>query len=112
MTVKQLVDTLQLTPVHVAEGGTMEVENVYCGDLLSDVIANCPPDSVWFTVQGHVNVVAVADLRDVACVVVVNGIEPDAVAAAKAAQQDVSLCKTTATAADLIMKLAGKVRAG
>lgn len=109
MTVKELIDYLGLDPVHVADDGSAEVTGVYCGDLLSDVLAHCPPDSVWFTVQGHINTLAVAELRDVACLVVVNGVSPDLEAVGKAHSQGVTLCGSPASGAELVMKLAGKL---
>ncbi len=112
MTVAELISELELDPIHVADNEEAQVAGVYCGDLLSDVLAHCPPEAVWFTVQGHLNTVAVADLRDAVCVVVVNGVSPDAQAVAKAQSQGVTLCGSQATGAELVMKLAGKIGAG
>ena len=109
MTVAEMIDSLELTPLHVEDDGKAPVSGVYCGDLLSDVLAQAQPDSVWFTVQGHTNVIAVAALRDLACVVVVNGIAPDPQAVAKARSQGVSLCGSACNAAELCMRLSGKL---
>jgi len=89
--------------------GECEVTGVYCGDLLSDVLAHLQPGALWCTVMGHVNIVAVADLRDAAAVVIVNGGEPDAQTIAKARNQGVNVCTSPATAAELVMQLAGKL---
>lgn len=45
----------------------------YASDLLSDVMANAPEDSVLVTIQAHKNTVAVASLAGVRAVVVCNG---------------------------------------
>jgi hypothetical protein len=108
MQLKQLIDDLALCPIHVANDAT-DVVAAYCGDLLSDVMAHVPTNSVWFTIQGHVNVIAVAQLRDVACVVLVNGVAPDPQTVAKAKSQGVNLCGSEATSAELCMKLAGRL---
>lgn len=109
MRVDELVRLLELDPLHLAGGGEQEVTAAYCGDLLSDVLAHCEPGSVWFTVQAHVNSVAVADLREVACLVVVNGVSPDPQMIAKAQAQGVSLCGSVRSSAELCMCLAGRL---
>lgn len=109
MNVAELIDALKLCPLHLETDGAAPVKGVYCGDLLSDVLASAQPDSVWFTVQAHTNIIAVAALRDLACVVVVNGIAPDPQTVAKARSQGVTLCGSQASAADLCLQLAGKL---
>jgi predicted transcriptional regulator len=49
----------------------------YCGDLLSDVMANAPIGCVWLTVQAHQNIVKVALLREMAAIVLTGGQAPD-----------------------------------
>ncbi len=110
MNLRDLVDTLELCPVCLADGAeSAAVSAAYCGDLLSDVLAHAPAQSVWFTIQSHVNIVAVAQLRDVACVVLVNGVAPHPETVAKARAQRVNVCASAATSADLCMRLAGKL---
>lgn len=109
MKVSEIIEELELCPIHVVEDEDTEVTSVYCGDLLSDVLAHVQPDSIWFTIQGHVNVVAVAQLRDVACVVLVNGVSPDPQTVAKAQTQGVNICGSERTSAELAMALAGKL---
>ncbi len=55
----------------------MEVEGGYASDLLSDVIARAESGNVWVTTQTHVNIVAVASLKELAAVVIVSGRKPD-----------------------------------
>lgn len=50
-----------------------EVTCGYCGDLLSWVMGRAPADSVWITVMSNLNVIAVASLADVACIVLAEG---------------------------------------
>ncbi len=52
------------------EAGRRQIEGGFVGDVLSHVMANALPGYVWVTVQTHENIVAVASLLDVACVVV------------------------------------------
>lgn len=109
MTVEQLVGVLGLDPINLADPASRPVTAAYCGDLLSDVMAHCQAGSVWFTVQAHVNTVAVAELRDVACIVLVNGVSPDPQTAARAKAQGVNVCGSEHSSAALCMLLAGKL---
>jgi hypothetical protein len=109
MRLKQVIEELGLCPLHLLNEDEAEVTEAYCGDLLSDVLAHTKPNTIWFTIQGHVNVVAVAQLRDIVCVVLVNGVAPDPQTMAKARTQGVNLCGSELTSAELCMKLAGKL---
>ena len=108
MKLKEIIELLKLCPVHLADEN-VEVAAVYCGDLLSDVLVHIQKDSLWLSIQGHTNVVAVAQLRDVACIVLVNGVAPDPQAVAKARSQGVNICGSEETSASLCMKLASKL---
>ena len=55
----------------------LEVTGGYVSDLLSDVIANCNEGYVWVTMQIHQNIVAVASMKDVSAIILVNNREPD-----------------------------------
>lgn len=108
MKLGELIAHLGLSPVELTNAD-VEVKSAYSGDLLSDVLAHAQPDSIWFTVQAHVNIVAVAQIRDIACVVLTNGVAPDPQTVAKAKSQGVNLCASECCAADLCMKLVGKL---
>jgi hypothetical protein len=49
-----------------------EIKAGYTSDLLSDVMANAPDDSVLVTIQAHKNTIAVATLAGVRAIVVCN----------------------------------------
>lgn len=77
MNVKELVDGFNL---HVAAGQhhlDRQIQGGYCGDLLSDVMANSPIGCIWLTVQTHQNIVPVAVLREMAAIILTGGQEPD-----------------------------------
>ncbi|MBT3377346.1 MAG: iron-sulfur binding hydrogenase [Lentisphaerae bacterium] len=106
MTLRDMIEELELCPLHLTDELDVEVSAPYCGDLLSDVLAHIPPQGMWLTIQGHVNIIAVAQLRDVACVVLVNGMAPDPQTIAKAKLQEINLCGSEKTSAELCMRLA------
>jgi hypothetical protein len=71
MRVDDLVSKLNLKVKSASKvGRAREVEGGFVGDVLSHVMANARPNYAWVTVQTHENVVAVATLLDVSCVIV------------------------------------------
>jgi len=49
---------------------TAEITAAYTSDLLSDVIAHAPPDSVWITIQAHLNCIAVATVAGIKAILI------------------------------------------
>jgi hypothetical protein len=76
MTVKELAEKLSLEPICVAEPDR-EVTGGYAGDLLSWVMGRAQSGDAWITIMSNNNVVAVAVLVDVACVVLTEGVTLD-----------------------------------
>ena len=54
-----------------------EVSGVYIGDLLSWVMGRANPNNVWVTIMSNVNVIAVASLADVSCILLSEGVTLD-----------------------------------
>lgn len=51
-----------------------EINGVYIGDLLSWVMGRAECDNAWITIMSNVNVIAVASLVDVSCVILAEGV--------------------------------------
>lgn len=83
MTVKKMADTLGLKTFCLADGDR-KVTGGYAGDLLSWVMGRANSGDAWVTIMSNVNIVAVATLADPACIVLSEGVEPDADALNKA----------------------------
>lgn len=75
MTVKEICERLGLTSLAGTGGLDREVKGVYVSDLLSWVMSHAKKGDVWVTVQSHANIVAVACLIDLACIIVAEGVE-------------------------------------
>ena len=73
MTVKELVNELNLTVLSGQQGLDREIDGCYVSDLLSDVMGNAEMNNVWVTLQTHKNVMAIASLKELACVILVKG---------------------------------------
>lgn len=62
----------------VLPDGDRPIHGAYCGDLLSWVMGRAKADNAWITIMTNINIVAVASLSDVACILLSEGVEPDA----------------------------------
>ena len=71
-----------------------EIEAGYCGDLMSDVIANANGDSIWVTVQAHKNSIAVALIKDIKAIIFTNNVEINQEVIEKAKEESISLLRT------------------
>lgn len=93
MTVRELVNQFDL---EVVAGPDLEkeIDGVYIGDLLSNVMARAEKKNLWLTVQGHQNVVAVALLVELSAVILVEDFEYEKNAIQRACQKGVNLLKT------------------
>lgn len=53
-----------------AQGAATQITAAHASDMLSDVMANAPEDSVLITIQNHINTVAVSVLAGVRAIAV------------------------------------------
>jgi hypothetical protein len=93
--------------VGAEEAGTREIGGGYVSDMLSDVMGNCQEGDLWVTMQKHANVVAVAQLHGLAGVVLVNGRQPEAEMAKRAAEEKIPIISTPLQAFDAVGILYG-----
>lgn len=101
MKVADLIETLKLNPFTGEIGVTREITGGYTSDLLSDVMGNVKDGDVWMTLQTHKNVIAIASLRDVAAVVLINGSEPDADMLEQAIEEEIPVLGTSLSCFDI-----------
>jgi len=76
MKVSELVEKLGLTVYSGQNGLDREINGGYVSDLLSDVMGNASEGMVWITLQVHQNVMAIASLKELGAVILVNNLEP------------------------------------
>lgn len=86
-----------------------EIKDCYIGDLLSWVMGRAPSDSVWLTVMGNINSIAVATLADVSCIVLVENAPLDDEAKNKAEIHGVNILSTDATAYEVAARLSNQL---
>ncbi len=68
-----VVEKLGLRDLGAAPPDARKVTGAYTSDLLSDVMGFARAGEVWLTVQSHLNLVAVAALKELSAVIVCGG---------------------------------------
>ncbi|MBC8419265.1 MAG: serine kinase [Desulfobacterales bacterium] len=105
MNLKEIVEKLQLSVRTGAGLLDKEVSRGYVSDLMSDVIANANEGALWVTLQIHQNIVAVAVMKSLGGIILVNGREPEEVTQQKAEAEGVPIMVTDMPAFELVGKL-------
>ncbi len=77
MTVKELSEKNGLTVFSLPSPGE-EVTGGYCGDLLSWVMGRIDSGCAWITIMSNINILAVASLSGAPCIILAEGVIPDA----------------------------------
>ena len=105
MKAKEIIEKLQLNALSGQKNLDVDVTGGYTSDLLSDVIANSKEGHLWITLQTHQNTIAVAKLKDLAGIILVNNSEPDEVTLKKAEEENVLILSTS----DMAFEVSGKL---
>ena len=77
MILTALATQLNISKRNTVDDTAIDITMGYSGDLLSDVLAHAESGSLWVTIQKHKNILAVATAKDLAAIVIVNGVEPE-----------------------------------
>ncbi len=94
MKVSDMVKKYNLKVYAGHKGLENEISGGYVSDLLSDVMGNASESEVWITLQTHQNVMAIASLKDLAAVILVKDLEPDADTLAHSEEEGIPLLGT------------------
>jgi hypothetical protein len=109
VTVAEAAERIQGTVVAgAADASAKDVCGGYASDLLSDTMGNSRKGDLWVTMQKHVNIVAVAQLKSLAGIVLVNGRRPEEDAVAKAEAEHIPIISTELPAFDVVGILYGQ----
>ena len=108
MTVRELCENAGFETICMPDGDR-EVSGCYIGDLLSWVMGRAQEDNAWVTIMSNINVIAVASLSDVACVILAEGVTLDDELKATAEQKGINVLKTELPAFEAAQLLSGKV---
>lgn len=94
MTVKELAKKMDLRIFEPGNNLDRQLKGGYASDLLSDVMGNARQDEAWITLQNHLNIVAVASLKDLAAIILVHGQEPAEDVLMRAREEGITLLGT------------------
>lgn len=83
----------------------VEITGGYISDLLSDVMAHAKKGDIWITLQVHQNTVAVATLKELAGIILINGKQPAPETVKRADEEGVPILTSETTAFELICEL-------
>lgn len=104
LTVNELAAMPGFTAVAIPDG-EREINNVYIGDLLSWVMGRAKADNAWITIMSNINIVAVASLADVACIILAEGVTLDSTVAETANTKGVNILTSDLPAYETAMLL-------
>jgi len=105
MKLNEIIEKLKLQVLTAQDKLDTKVSYGYTSDLLSDVIANSKEGNLWITLQTHQNIIAVAKLKDLAGIIIVNNRKPEEETLKKAEEENVPLITTEETAFNISGKL-------
>ena len=105
MNLIKIVEKLQLTVKTGADLLDKEIKRGYVSDLMSDVMANANEGDLWVTLQIHQNIVAVAVMKSLGGIILINGREPEADTVQKAEAEGLPILISDMHAFELVERL-------
>ncbi len=103
--VSDIVKGLNLK-VFSGEGGLdRSVTGGYVSDLLSDVMGRADEGQLWVTLQTHKNVMAIASLKELAAVILVNDNKPADDTAQQSNEENIPVLGTSMSAFEVTGKI-------
>ncbi len=106
MNLQEIINELDLTVLtDAAVISEKNPQSGYASDMLSCVMSGAKQNSLWITLQSHLNIVAVATLLELAAIIITEGNIPDQPTINKANQENVVLLSTTASTYQIVGKL-------
>ena len=82
-----------------------EVTRGYVSDLMSDVIAHTGKDVLWITLQVHINIVAVASMKELSGIILINGRQPEEATLEKAKSENIPILVSPLSAFEVAGRL-------
>ena len=104
MRISKIAEALELDTV-TAVAEDREVTGVYACDFLSRVMSCCGAGNIWITVQTHLNVLAVAELNNAACIIVPEGISPGSATVERALEKGIAILSSKLPTYELCWRL-------
>jgi len=99
MTLKQIAELIDAEIISRGSGNffdAIDMERCYSADLMSDVLAFCPPDALLVTGLANAQVIRTAEVADIRAVVFVQSKKPDHETLMLARERGLPVLMTTA----------------
>lgn len=106
MTVHEFANTGQFNVLCCPEP-ERKINGVYIGDLLSWAMGKVQCDNIWITIMSNINVVAVASLSDVSCILLAENVILDDEVLKTAREKGVNVLSTPLSAYEAAVKISG-----
>lgn len=105
MIINALIDQLNFKVFTQTADLEKVITGLYTCDLLSWVMANGKQGNAWITVQTHNNILAVASLLEFSCIILPDGLSPEAGVIEKADAEDIAILGTDLSAYEIFKVL-------
>ena len=103
MKLKDIINRMDLKVLNIGEDN--EIRGGYSSDLLSNVMANAKEGDIWITVQKHMNIIAVAQLKKIPAILIGGGGNPSEDVIKRAEDEGISILGSEEGAFELSGKL-------
>jgi hypothetical protein len=107
MKLQEIIDSLSLKVETPSADLDKEVSGAYVSDMMSDVMGNAKDGFLWITIQVHLNIIAVASLKNLSGIILVNSRVPAEDTLKKAIEENIPIMTTPLSAFDLVGMLYG-----
>jgi hypothetical protein len=105
MKISDIINDLSLEVKTGEENLQNNITGVYVSDLLSDVMANSKEGNLWITLQTHLNIVAVAGLKNLSGIIIVGSRPLQEDVLLKAEEEKITIMSTPLPAFETAGKL-------
>jgi hypothetical protein len=104
VTVNQLIEKMSLEVLNLADG-EVSIEGGYTGDLLSWVMGKASYGNAWITIMSNINILAVASLLELSCIILAENAETDQSLILLAARKNINLLRSSKNSFTLCSEL-------
>jgi len=105
MKVSELINKLNPEILTSSDFQDRDVTGCYIGDLLSWVMGKAKQGDAWITIMNNINIVAVAELTDVSCIIISEGVSVGEDIIKKADEEGIIILKSDKTSYELAADL-------
>ena len=95
MKLKEIINYLKLENLTPELNTDIRIIGCYVSDIMSDTFANASEGDLWITQQSHQTIVALASLKRIPAILLVNGKKPISEMVEKAAEEEIVLLATS-----------------